>query len=589
MLAQRRRMLATFFSVAVAVFLPASYIQGALAAGSTSVQDFAQCANDPPPSTATNCPGSWINGILQATNSHYTEDDVVPQRLDLSVSGSTTHTVVLSYDAKKGGVHAYDSLATWNFTQTTADRCQGLDPTCDGTLSDTATTFAIPADPTVEPPCTSPCTNSATSAHQLSGQVMTMYGGTITAVSVPTHSAATGSNDTATVTVTYTVASTASTAVQLLFGGHVSASFGPRGWGPGNGAGSISGGPYHIMLSGADGSSIGGRDNQIQSGAVVPPALTITKTADAPSVNAGSQVGFVITVANPSTAGIARNAVVTDTLPNNTGLSWSLTPANTPSGCSISAANPQVLTCTFSTIAPGQTITIHVISQTTGSTCGAVSNSATVTADNNSLVQSALVTTTVNCASVSITKTANPAGPVSAGTTIGFDITVSNTGAGTATSVTVTDPLPAGGDLSWSLNPAFTGCSVTGSVGSQSLGCTFASIAGGGHQGPIHIQSTTTKADCATVSNTATVASGNDGGGSSTATVAVQCPNLTITKTANPAGPVSAGTSIGFDIVVSNSGPGTATGVTISDPLPAGGDLSWSISPSVTGCAITGP
>ena len=90
MLAQRRRMLATFFSVAVAVFLPASYIQGALAAGSTSVQDFAQCANDPPPSTATNCPGSWINGILQATNSHYTEDDVVPQRLDLSVSGSTT-------------------------------------------------------------------------------------------------------------------------------------------------------------------------------------------------------------------------------------------------------------------------------------------------------------------------------------------------------------------------------------------------------------------------------------------------------------------------------------------------------------------
>ena len=139
---------------------------------------------------------------------------------------------------------------------------------------------------------------------------------------------------------------------------------------------------------------------------------------------------------------------------------------------------------------------------------------------------------------VGIVKTANPVGPVSAGTDIGFDITVSNTGAAEATNVTISDPLPAGGALDWSLNPAFSGCSITGSVGAETLNCTFATLAAGASIGPIHIQSPTTQADCALVSNTATVASGNNGGGSSTATVTVECAAIKIlkqsTKTGNP-------------------------------------------------------
>ena len=139
---------------------------------------------------------------------------------------------------------------------------------------------------------------------------------------------------------------------------------------------------------------------------------------------------------------------------------------------------------------------------------------------------------------VHILKTANPVGPVSAGTNIGFDITISNTGAADATGVTITDPLPAGGALNWSLSPAFTGCSITGSVGSQTLTCTFATLAAGASLGPIHITSATTQQDCAVVNNTATVTSTNDGGGSSTASVTVQCAAIKIlkqsTKSGNP-------------------------------------------------------
>ncbi|RNM15464.1 DUF11 domain-containing protein, partial [Nocardioides pocheonensis] len=66
---------------------------------------------------------------------------------------------------------------------------------------------------------------------------------------------------------------------------------------------------------------------------------------------------------------------------------------------------------------------------------------------------------TIVGAQIDVAKSANPPGPVSAGATIGFDITVSNSGAVPATGVTVTDNLPAkanaasSGDLNWSLNP----------------------------------------------------------------------------------------------------------------------------------------
>ena len=78
-----------------------------------------------------------------------------------------------------------------------------------------------------------------------------MYGGTITGVSGYTHDDAGGTSDSyAHLTITYSVAATP-TKVMLLFGGHLAASLGPRGWGPGLGSGNISGGPYHIRITAA--------------------------------------------------------------------------------------------------------------------------------------------------------------------------------------------------------------------------------------------------------------------------------------------------------------------------------------------------
>src|SRR6266571_3071442 len=91
--------------------------------------DYAQCANTQAPSLDLDCGQGWINGILNPNNSHYGEDQVTPQRAEVVVpaGGPTTlRTLTFRYQARKGGIHAYDSLATWNFTQTAANRLTGL-------------------------------------------------------------------------------------------------------------------------------------------------------------------------------------------------------------------------------------------------------------------------------------------------------------------------------------------------------------------------------------------------------------------------------------------------------------------------------
>ncbi len=253
-----------------------------------SVTAFDQCANGSAPSSALDCPQNWINGILQPSNSHYGEDEVTPQRLvlDLPADGPLTgRTVSIRYEARKGSIHAYDSLATWNYTQTAADRCADLNPS--DCVAGSAATFPIPDDPTIVNSDIAGCTNDATSNHMIPagpGRQMTIYGGTITNVTVPVHDDVTHDNtdDYARVLITYSVPSLPAK-VMILWGGHIAASGGPRAWGTGCGASFISGGPYHMKMCRLDGvevdcSGAGARDNQIMGGALSTATTTPTET-----------------------------------------------------------------------------------------------------------------------------------------------------------------------------------------------------------------------------------------------------------------------------------------------------------------------
>ena len=175
-------------------------------------------------------------------------------------------------------------------------------------------------------------------------------------------------------------------------------------------------------------------------------------------------------------------------------------------------------------------------------------------------------------AHIAITKTADPKGPVSAGDTIGFDITVSNEGDGTAKNVVMTDDLPTG--LDWTVgDPTGDIDGVDCSVDSGTLTCTDASMAAG-ESFSVHLSATTDATDCGTVDNTASVTTSNDGSDEASASVDVLCPDVKVVKDA-PSPQIPAGEDLVFKITTSNIGDGLAKDVVLKDNLPAGFD--WSV------------
>lgn len=306
------------------------------------------------------------------------------------------------------------------------------------------------------------------------------------------------------------------------------------------------------------------------------PDLVVLKTADNGTINAGDSAAFTIVVTNNG-AGTAKGATLTDTLP--AGITWSEDSAD----CSITAGT---MTCSFGDIAQGGSRTIHVSGPTTKDNCAVLSNTATVAATNESNTSNNTSTATigVNCAEISVLKTPDAA-TVNATDGVGFTITAKNNGAGAAYGVTVTDTLPSASGLSWTESPDSADCSIASGV----LTCNFGTLAPGASKS-VHISSPTTVGTCGTLDNTALVGTTNDGSAQSAASIVVNCPNVTITKTKAPgqADPVSAGDTVAFQIEVNVSGAGTAYNVTASDTLPAN-TSQWSVTndPSApNACAV---
>jgi uncharacterized repeat protein (TIGR01451 family) len=206
----------------------------------------------------------------------------------------------------------------------------------------------------------------------------------------------------------------------------------------------------------------------------------------------------------------------------------------------------------------------------------------------------------VNPAAIHIVKTADAA-QVSAGDPIGFTLTVSNSGAGDAYGVTLSDPLPTNAGLSWQIQSQGAGWANSCAITAGTLNCGPVTVPAGTTQAAstftVHITSSTTAATggvcpggSGVVDNTGSVATTNDGSDQSTASTCVAAPSIQIVKTADAA-QVNAGDQIGFTVTVFNTGTGDAKGVTLSDPLPTNAGLSWQIQSQGAGwansCAIT--
>jgi len=189
---------------------------------------------------------------------------------------------------------------------------------------------------------------------------------------------------------------------------------------------------------------------------------------------------------------------------------------------------------------------------------------------------------------LAITKTDSP-DPVNAGSPLTYTITVSNAGPNTATNVVVTDALPAGVTFS-SVTTSQGSCTAPPVGGTGTVTCSIGSLSPPTPPQQATITLVVRPTVGGTITNTAVVTSDEfdpnmANNRASQSTTVIGEADLSITKSASPS-PVFVNNLLTYTLTVSNSGPATATGVTVVDTLPQNVSLS-SAGPTQGSCSAS--
>jgi uncharacterized repeat protein (TIGR01451 family) len=207
------------------------------------------------------------------------------------------------------------------------------------------------------------------------------------------------------------------------------------------------------------------------------------------------------------------------------------------------------------------TIEATVVSPAAQTNTGTISDADQV--DPNPANNSASATETPQQADLSVSKTVSDATP-NVGDQITFTVMLSNQGPDVATGVQVTDLLPAGVSFV-SANPS------QGTYDTASGVWTVGTVGPGV---PQTLNITATVVSPAARTNTGTISDADQfdptaANNSASATETPQQADLSVSKTVSDATP-NVGDQITFTVTLSNQGPDAATGVQVTDLLPAG-------------------
>jgi hypothetical protein len=225
----------------------------AAASGSVNLDQFATKAD------------AWQNGNLNGNNTAYPEGGIVPFRIAIEGLTKGSHSIHINYDFTAGGHKAYDFLATWNAwvkpgaCDTSGGGISTMCPSLPG-----ASSYPFPSDGYVA----NGLPVKAAEVYSGVSRRLTIWGGTITSISGPVHSGSVNGNSTADYLVTFAANGPA---VLLSWGGHLaqSAFWDLAAGGPRDGAGEVSGAPWHMRTLQLDGSGNKNQDRSIQPSAIV--------------------------------------------------------------------------------------------------------------------------------------------------------------------------------------------------------------------------------------------------------------------------------------------------------------------------------
>ena len=324
--------------------------------------------------------------------------------------------------------------------------------------------------------------------------------------------------------------------------------------------------------------------------------LALTKSNGQSSYVPGTAVSYTITVTNAGPS-LATGVAIADAVPATiTGVSVNCATAGTAAcGTNATAGNNVSFTGASIGAGTGNSLTFTVNGIVDPSASGTIANTATVTAgaganDTNAANNAATDADTQAAAQVDlgITKTDGQATYVP-GHPISYSMVVTNAGPSTASGVTIVDTVPSAiGGLTINCTPTgAASCGTNGSAGNN-VSFTNASVVPGSSL-LITVSGTINPSATGSIINTATVSAGagssdtnaaNDSA-TDTDTQGTSIVDLSIAKSDGQASYVP-GAPVTYTVTVSNSGPSTATGLSIADAVPA------SITGVTVGCAVTG-
>jgi uncharacterized repeat protein (TIGR01451 family) len=303
---------------------------------------------------------------------------------------------------------------------------------------------------------------------------------------------------------------------------------------------------------------------------VATPGLTLTKQVDTPTPPAGQFINYTIILTNTGDA-FLTNLIISDTLPAGLTLAGSIT--LNPPGAGTTGTLPTL--ATIPSLAPGSSLTLNLPVQVSSaiSTGTVITNTAVVTSAETVIPVTDAVTVTITpppTVGLDILKQVNKTNP-QAGEIITYTLVVVNIGQTPATNIHVSDTLPGGVTFLGPVTLTPPGTLITPTLPTLASGLTLASGDRLTLTFPIRVNPGIIAGTILT--NTASVTSAQVATPTTSAVTAIVIPSPTpasvLTKQVSHPTP-QAGSIVTYTLLVTNTSQVNATGMRISDTLPAG-------------------
>ena len=320
----------------------------------------------------------------------------------------------------------------------------------------------------------------------------------------------------------------------------------------------------------------------------ITPVSNLSLALDGPTdpVNTGTKVRYTIAASNTGPSP-DPDAVVVDTLPANVtfvSATGGVVPIN------------GVLTFDVGDLASNATSDVAIVVEPTAAAAGTVSGTITDNASiqgqyNVNANTSTSVTTTVDAVTGLVLQLAAAPTQGYVGQAVKYTITVNDDGPSNATGVVVTDTLPSdiGSKLTATtsvqgVTPAIAHSTVTASFGYLAYGATVTMTIS-----VVPTQAAVTDSPLVDSANITDDQIDPDDNSANVATPVDSAVNLDITQFTADASSIEFGDDLTYTAIVTNNGPSTASGVTLTAPLSTNAAfLSGSFAPSSGSSAPAG-